>query len=362
MRRNTRSFSLGDAALLVGSVLASLATVWLIFEQFLLLSGAAGFVICWIVLFLVCYWGVNLQVNGRLVANDRLWGAIVAVGSLGFAVPLVMLLIFVVGHGYHLISVHFFLKDQKGVGVLSPVGTGGIGHAILGTLEEVGFAVLIGGPLGIVTAVYLHEVGGKLTKAVRIVVTAMSGLPSIVAGIFVYSIWIVALGQGFSGLAGALALSMMLLPSVARTTEEVLKAVPGGLREASAALGAPEWRTVWSVVLPVARPGIVTAVLLGIARIAGETAPLLVTIFGSNYFNANLFHGDQEALPLFIYTHVKLPLQSQIDLAYGAAFALAIVVFALFLAARLASGRRPSWIGLAKLRSMVKRPLPEGER
>ena len=124
------------------------------------------------------------------------------------------------------------------------------------------------------TAVYLNEVGGRLTRTVRTVVTAMSGLPSIVAGIFIYSLWVKEIAHGqFSGFAGALALSVMLLPSITRTTEEVLKVVPSGLREASQAMGAPDWRTTWSVVLPTARRGIVTAILLGIARAVGETAP-----------------------------------------------------------------------------------------
>lgn len=357
-RVRLRDFGAGDIALLASSVAAAIAIAWLIFEQFALLSGPAGFAISAIAAFLLIYWVANVQLNGRLVATDRLWAAILGLGALGLAVPLGAIVVFVIGHGAHLLSLNFFVKDQKGVGPLSPPGAGGIGHAILGTLEEIGAAVLIGGPLGIATAVFLNEVGGRVTRLVRIVVTAMSGLPSIVAGIFVYSIWIVELGQQFSGLAGALALSVMLLPSIARTTEEVLKVVPGGLREASTALGAPEWRTVWSVVLPAARPGIVTAVLLGIARVAGETAPLLVTIFGSNYYNANLFHGPQEALPLFIYRQVKLALASQVALGYGAALGLSIVVFGLFLCARLVSGKRPSWLSL----SLFRRALKTSER
>jgi phosphate transport system permease protein len=342
--------------LLGSSIAAAIALTWLIFEQFALLSGPAGFVICATGIFLLVYWIGNVQLNGRLVATDRLWAAILAIGALCLAVPLCAVVIFIVSHGWKLLSAHFFVKDQKGLGPLSPVGAGGIGHAVLGTLEQVAVAVIIGAPLGIATAVFLNEVGGPTTRFVRTVVTAMSGLPSIVAGIFVYSVWIVALGQGFSGFAGALALSILLLPSIARTTEEVLKVVPGGLREASTALGAPEWRTVWSVVLPAARAGIVTAVLLGIARIAGETAPLLVTIFGSTYYNANLFHGAQEALPLFIYQHVKLPLASQVQLAYGAALALAIVVFMLFLLARLVSGKRPSWMSMSTFRRAPSQP------
>ncbi len=165
----------------------------------------------------------------------------------------------------------------------------GVAHAIVGTLEEVGLAAVIGVPIALATAIFLNEVGGKGTRIVRTVVTAMSGLPSIVAGLFIYSIFIINHVLSYSGFAASLALFVMLLPSVTRTTEEVLRVVPSGLREASAALGAPEWRTTWSVVLPTARSGVVTAVLLGIARIVGETAPLLFTAFGSQIMNTNPF-------------------------------------------------------------------------
>lgn len=165
--------------------------------------------------------------------------------------------------------------------------------------------------------------------------TAMSGVPTVVAGVFIYSIWVVGLGQGFSGFAGSLALAILLLPSITRTAEEVLRVVPDGLREASRSLGAPEWRTVWSVVLPTARSGIVTSVILGVARAVGETAPLLFTIFGNNLLNANPFKGPQSSLPLFVYSNVKSSNQALINLAYAAALVLVIIVLVLFVAARL---------------------------
>ena len=150
-------------------------------------------------------------------------------------------------------------------------------------------AAAIGVPAAIATAVFLNEVRGRGVRIVRTVVTAMSGTPSVVAGIFIYSILILDHVLTYSGFAASLALTVILLPSVTRVVEEVLRVVPSGLREASAALGAPEWRTTWSVVLPTARSGVVTAVLLGIARIVGETAPLLFTAFGSQAINANPF-------------------------------------------------------------------------
>jgi phosphate transport system permease protein len=169
----------------------------------------------------------------------------------------------------------------------------------------------------------------------------MSGVPSILVGVFIYAIWVSnqhGLGEGFSGFAGALALAILLLPTITRGTEEVLKVVHRDIREASQALGAHEWRTVWSVVLPAARSGIVTAVLLGIARVVGETAPLLVTIFGSKLINTNPFSGPQQALSFLVYQQVKLDLKSAVSLGFAAALVLYIIVFILFVLARIVGG------------------------
>jgi phosphate transport system permease protein len=168
----------------------------------------------------------------------------------------------------------------------------------------------------------------------------MSALPTIVAGLFNYVIYVTTTHHGFSGFAGGLALSIMLLPNVTRTTEEVLKVVHGSLREASMALGAPEWRTVWSVVLPTARTGIVTAVLLGIARVVGETAPLLVTIFGTTSMQPNPLH-TQEALPLFVWQYYQLPLARDVERAFSAGLVLVGLVLILFVIARLVASIRP---------------------
>jgi phosphate transport system permease protein len=224
-------------------------------------------------------------------------------------------------------------------------------NAIVGTLEQITGAVIIGVPAGVLTAVYLTEVGGPFSKWVRVVVTAMSGVPAILAGAFIYAFWVLEFHQGFTGFAGSLALSVLLIPTVTRGTEEVLKIVPNDLREASIALAAPQWRTVWSVVLPTARSGLVTAVLLAIAVALGETAPLLLTIFGSSALNVNPFSGHQEALTLLTYQDVKTSQQSLVNLAYSSALILFLLVFSIFILARVLSS---DWLG-NKIRMTLNR-------
>jgi phosphate transport system permease protein len=335
-RRRPRDFRREDVGVIIGCLASAFAVVWLLFDELTPLSGPFGFVLCTAVAFLVIYWVVVYQLHGRLVANDRLLSALVAMGTLVLCIPLILMLVFIVQKGWGLLSVHLFYKDLKGVGPLSKPGSGGLSMAIVGTLEQVAIAAAIGIPLGITTAVFLNEVGGRLTSIVRTVVTAMSGLPSIMAGLFIYSVWVVGgFTQHFSGFAGSLAIAIMLLPSITRTTEEVLKVVHGGLREAALALGAPEWRTVWSVVLPTARTGLITAAVLGLARAVGETAPLLFTIFGSNYLNANPFHNPQSALTLFLYSNLKSPDAYQVSLAYTAGLVLVAIVLILFTITRI---------------------------
>jgi phosphate transport system permease protein len=330
-----------DILVALGCAASAVAVVWLLFDQFTQLSGVFGFIFCSVVLFLVIYWAVVFQMHGRLVANDRLLSAAVAIGTAILAIPLVLMVVFVVSKGWHLLGLHTFTKDLRGVGPLSPAGSGGLSMAIVGTLEQVGLAIIWGVPAGIITAIFLNEVKGRFSSAVRTVVTAMSGLPSIMAGVFIYTIWVIVLKPldktffNFSGLAGSFAIAIMLVPIITRTTEEVLRVVPGGLREASYALGAPEWRTVWSVVLPTARTGIITAVVLGIARAVGETGPLLFTIFGNNFLNTNPFHGPQSSLTLFLFQNVTSSRASQVALAYNAAFVLLVIVLFLFMVTRI---------------------------
>lgn len=335
-----REFKPSDAVLLLLSLASSFSIIWIIFAQLTLLNGALGFVALWIPTFLFLYWFVNRQLFTRQVAVDRLIGALVSLGAGVMMLPLVLLTIFVFKKGLPLLSWHVLTHTQQGVVYTSTTGDriGGVAHALVGTLEQVTIAAVLGIPAAVLTALFINEVGGRFTKSVRIVVTAMSGTPAIVAGVFIYSIWVTRFH--YSGFAGSLALAIILLPTVTRGTEEVLKIVHNDLREASIALAAPEWRTVWSVVLPTARSGLITSVLLGVAVSIGETAPLIMTIFGNQVMNANPFSGPQMALSLLSYKQIKLPIQSQIDLGYTSALVLFVLVFAIFILARILGAQR----------------------
>jgi phosphate transport system permease protein len=340
-----------DVALVALSALASLCLMWIIFYQLTLLSGGVGFLVCWYVGFLVFTWVSTAQVIERQVATDRVVGVLVVSAGL----LIVGIVLYIVGWvcwkaipGIHWGSL--FTKDEKQLIVTDPnvLNHVGVLHAIIGTVEQVLLAALIGLPFAIATAVFLNEVKGRGVRLVRTVVTAMSGTPSVVAGIFIYSLLILTHVLQYSGFAASLALVVILLPSVTRVVEEVLRVVPAGLREASQALGAPEWRTTWSVVLPTARSGVVTAALLGVARIVGETAPLIFTAFGSQVTNWNPFVHDQGSLPLVIYSGVRQAQPVYIELAFQAAFVLMAIVLILFVLARVFARTKGKKTGRAR--------------
>jgi phosphate transport system permease protein len=204
---------------------------------------------------------------------------------------------------------------------------------------------LIAIPIGLLTAIYLIEYGngGRLARVISFFVDVMTGIPSIVAGLFVLAFWVLGLGMGFSGFAGSLSLSILMMPVVVRSAEEMLTLVPNELREASLALGVPKWRTIVSVVLPTAFTGIITGIVLAIARVMGETAPLLLTVFGLDSINPNAFDGPQEALPLFIFQQAGKPNQPAVDRAWTAALTLILIIMLLNLVARvLAWWRAPA--------------------
>jgi phosphate transport system permease protein len=332
-----RDFRPADLGLLLVSALSALALVWVVFYQLTLLSGAFGFLVVWYACFLTLYWVASSQVLDRMVATDRIVTVVVVSGAGVILGLLVYVIAWVAVKAIPHLDLHLFTRDQKYFEIVGPnaLSSVGVAHAIVGTLEQVGFAAVLGVPVAVATAILLNEVGGRGTRLIRTVVTAMSGTPSVIAGVFIYSILIINHVLGYSGFAAALALFVLLLPLVTRTTEEVLRVVPSGLREASLALGAPEWRTVWSVVLPTARSGVVTAVLLGVARAAGETAPLLFTAFGSQVMNANVFSHPQSALPLQVWSNVRQAEPVLVTLAFEAAFVLLALVLILFVAARV---------------------------
>jgi len=302
------------------------------------LDGVVRVAALFAVLYAVVLTLLSRAVEGRRCSTDRLATTLVSGAFLLALVPLVSVLWTVVSRGVRRFDLTFFQRSNAGITARDPGG--GAYHAIIGTLEQVGLATLIAVPLALLTAVYLVEYGRwPLATAVSYVVDVMTGLPSVVAGLFVLAFWVLALGQGFSGFAGSLALAVLMLPIVSRNTEEMLKLVPDDLREASYALGVPRWRTILGVVLPTALPGIVTGMMLGVARIFGETAPVLLVVFGNNVINNNPFDKAQASLPLYVFQQVTSGNRTAIDRAWTAALTLIIIVMLLNLVARLVSRR-----------------------
>lgn len=224
--------------------------------------------------------------------------------------------------------------------VNDPLNSGGIFHAIVGTLLLISFAMLISVPLGILTALYLTEIKGPGSRLIRFLVQAMSGVPSIVAGLFIYSAFISGTGRGFSGFMGSLALSILMLPTVARTAEEVLLLIPSDLREAGLALGGTQWRTVAMVVVPAAKSGLITAVILGVARIAGETAPLLFTTGGGDTLNLNPFNNVMGSVPFAIWKALISGSAESNARAWASILVLLVMVMVLFFVARKLGKRK----------------------
>ena len=307
-------------------------------------AGRAGFLVFAAVLFLVAQSAVSFAVEGRRQAVDRFFTTTVYVAFLLAALPLAVITWYTVKEGFGVLSSDFLLSSMFRI---NPEGVGGgIYHAIVGTLVQSLLATALAAPIGILAAIYLVEYGGgrPFARAVSLFVDVMTGVPSIVAGLFVYAFWILALGFQKSGLAGALALFILMLPIVIRSSEEMLKLVPMDLREASYALGVPKWRTILKVVLPTALAGIITGVMLGVARIAGETAPLLLLVGINQQIEFNPFAGTEDpnpqaALPTYIFeqfgTAVGNTEAPAFERAWGAALVLIIIIGLLSLIARL---------------------------
>jgi phosphate transport system permease protein len=260
-------------------------------------------------------------------------------------IPLVWLLWVVVKRGwYAIIQPGWWTHSLRGV--LPEQFSGGVYHALYGTLVQAGVAAILAVPLGLMTAVYLAEYGSaRLARVTTFMVDVLAGVPSIVATLFIFALWIATLGFDQSGFAVSLALVLLMLPIVVRSTEEMLKLVPDELREASYALGIPKWKTIMRIVIPTALPGIISGIFLSIARIVGETAPVLVLVGYSRSINYDIFNGNMASLPLLIYTELNNPEHAGFLRVWGAAMTLIIVVAAANLLAAvairvLAAGRR----------------------
>ncbi len=310
-----------------GSALAAVLTLRLALDW----NGILGSTIWWYLFFLAFLYLLVRDGGSPEVASDRL--AIVLIWSVGAVVvgALSWIVVYLFVKGFGLLRLGFFTSDLSKVGPLNPKA-GGASHAIIGTVEQVGLATVAVVPVAILTAVYLHEIKGRLAPLVRFIVDAMSGLPSIVAGLLVYTLWVRS--HDFSGAAAAAGLAILMLPTVTRASEEILRTVPDSLREGSLALGAPQWRVVNRIVLPTARAGLFTAVILGVARAVGETAVLILTALGADTTNTNPFSGPQSSLPLFVFKLYRLPNETQVARAWTGGLVLVLLVLMLFIVAR----------------------------
>jgi phosphate transport system permease protein len=292
--------------------------------------------------------GLNVvagRIEGRRAARDRAMKSLIYAACVLAILPLASVVWTLVSKGIGRLDADFFNTSMNNIGARDPEG--GAYHAIIGTLEQVGIATLMSVPLGVLGAIYLVEYGrGKFATTVRFFVDVMTGIPSIVAGLFILSFWVLIVspwfndGQPrFSGFAAALALAVLMLPTIVRSTEEMLRLVPGPLREGAYALGVPQWKTILSVVLPTALPGIVTGVMLAVARAAGETAPVLLVAGGAAAINFDPFAGNQQSLSLFVYQQAGDASRYAPDRAWTAALTLVALVLVLTVAAKLLARR-----------------------
>ena len=298
-------------------------------------------VIVGVLIFLTSSTIISFVVEGRRYAKDRLVGGLIVVAFLIAIAPLISLLWMVVSHGWSSLTWDFLTNDKQGITLADHVT--GAGHALVGTLVITGTTALLAVPLGVMTAVYLVEYGrGPLARTVTFLVDIMTGIPSIVAGLFAaamiptiarYVVGESAALQMKTGLMGSIALLILMTPIVVRNTEEMLRIVPNELREASYALGVTKSRTIIKVVLRTALPGIVSGVVIAVARIIGETAPLLITTGTTDIFNWNLFTGSMETLPTYVYSSWNQ--QATKELAWSGALTLIILVLLLNLIARI---------------------------
>jgi phosphate transport system permease protein len=350
-RRSTATIRTVDVIRLIGSALAAVAfTSWLFFFA-LPLEGELGFVLITYGMFMLLFGILTAFDENRPTVRDRM--ASVVMHSLAFLLLLALfsVVVYTTWRGLEPLGFwNFYTEDMSNAGPLDDLDRGGVLHAIVGTLIMITIALILTVPLGILTAVFLTEYPGRFARFVRTVVEAMTALPSIVAGLFVYAI-IVQFELTRSGFAAACAITVMMLPIVVRSADVVLRLVPSSLKEAARALGASTWRTVWTVTMPTARSGLTTAVILGTARGIGETSPVLLTAGATTFFNFNPFSGPMTSLPLTTFTFVKSPELNFIARGFGTAVVLMALVVILFVIARAIGGRGPGQLSGRQLRA-----------
>jgi len=361
--RSVREATVDDRFNVLGAAAAAIAIATLLFGWLTPLTGTIGWAIIAFFAFVATYVLLVALRSDRTEVKDRLatvlmWSAgIILFGALLFTV------VYTVFRGAEALQYfNFFTQTMRLTGPLDPLDSGGILHAIVGTLIQISIALVITIPLGIATAVFLNEVGGRFARFVRTITDAMTALPSIVAGLFVYAAIIQLITQQRSGFAAAMAITVMMLPIVIRAADIVLRLVPANLREASYALGTTRWRTVWHVVLPTARSGLVTAVILGTARGIGETSPVLLTSGITAEMNFNPFSGPMISLPLQVFDFVRSPEPSMIARGFGTAAVLLILVIVLFALARVIGGRGAGQLTARQRRSVGAESMRDSRR
>jgi phosphate transport system permease protein len=363
VRRNTSTVHASDVLALVGAAVGSLSLTTLLFVWIAPFDAILGFVVVAYLLFVGLYAVLVSFDENSVAVRDKV--AAVLWQSLGLLLlaALVMVVVYTLWRGKSsLVHLNFFTEDMSSTGPLQPLSKGGMAHAIIGTLEQITISLAITVPLGLACAVFLNEVPGRYARFVRTIVEAMTALPSIVAGLFIYATVILILGLDKSGFAASLALGVMMLPIIIRAADVVVRLVPGSLREASYALGASRWRTVWTVILPTARSGLTTAVILGTARGIGETSPVLLTSGVNSGFNADPLHDAQISLPLATFDLVRSPQPAYIARGFGSAALLMALVLLLFVLARVIGGRGPGELTRNQRHRRVQASRRDAER
>lgn len=340
-----------DVLALVGALAAAIGTTGIMWTQLSPFSGILGYVVVTWCLFVLYYAILVLFDGDRATVRDRVAAVVVHSLALLVGVALLDLVIYTFYRAWPaLVHLNLYTQNLATTQLMDPLTKGGILHAIIGTLIEVGIAMGIAVPFGVLTAVFMHEIPGTFARLVRTVIDAMTALPDVLAGLFVYATLILAgghgllawFGPGFYGFAASCALAITVIPIVARASYVVLRLVPGGLTEASYALGSGQWRTVWNVTLPTARSGLATAVILGTARAVGETSPVLLTAGVTNVYNFNPLHQPMMSLPLLAFISEQKPsLSPFIQRGFACAATLLIIVVVLFVIARTIGGRGP---------------------
>jgi len=324
-----------ELAILLGAILASYLLV-----TATPMKGKLAYFFTFFFFYMFATAGYKLATRGTLAAKDALVNSIVAIGAVATLIPITSILATVVSKGVKGLHWSLFTTDMSLATPTDAIAVGGLLHAITGTLTMVALSLVISVPIGILTALYMTEIKGRLIGPIRFLVQAMSGVPSIVAGLFILSSVLYPITKAYSGFMGVLALSILMIPTIARTSEEVLNLIPNDLREAGVALGGTQWRTVAMIVMPAAKSGLITAMILGVARIAGETAPLLLLTGGGDRVNPNPFDGPMGSLPYYIWKAFNSGSPEAITRAWAGLLVLVLLVLILFTAARMLGGKK----------------------